>query len=111
MGWFEKEYNINRGAKCCVSPLAHTGYIVQNVYLYCASEGLATVVRLWFDKPAIGEEDEVATRAVCHSRPVSGISQTEGIEKNWEISFLRFFLQGVHLEKVMKWSFQKSPMR
>ena len=31
----------------------HTGSIVQNVYLYCASEGLATVVRLWFDKPAL----------------------------------------------------------
>jgi hypothetical protein len=32
---------------------AHTGFIVQNVYLYCASEGLATVVRLWFDKAAL----------------------------------------------------------
>jgi SagB-type dehydrogenase family enzyme len=31
----------------------HTGFISQNVYLYCASEGLATVVRLWFDKPAL----------------------------------------------------------
>jgi nitroreductase len=31
----------------------HTGYIGQNVYLYCASEGLATIVRLWFDKPAL----------------------------------------------------------
>jgi len=32
---------------------AHTGFISQNVYLYCASEGLATVVRLWFDKDAL----------------------------------------------------------
>ena len=32
---------------------AHTGCIVQNVFLYCASEGLATVVRLWFDKAAL----------------------------------------------------------
>ncbi len=31
----------------------HTGYISQNVYLFCASEGLATIVRLWFDKPAL----------------------------------------------------------
>ena len=31
----------------------HAGSIVQNVYLYCASEGLVTVVRLWFDKPAL----------------------------------------------------------
>ncbi|MFA5293797.1 MAG: SagB/ThcOx family dehydrogenase [Phycisphaerae bacterium] len=29
-----------------------TGYISQNVYLYCASEGLATVVRGYLDKPA-----------------------------------------------------------
>ncbi|MEN6319964.1 MAG: nitroreductase family protein [Syntrophaceae bacterium] len=31
----------------------NTGYISQNVYLYCASEGLATVVRSWFDKSAL----------------------------------------------------------
>ena len=29
-----------------------TGYVSQNVYLYCASEGLATVVRGMVDKPA-----------------------------------------------------------
>lgn len=27
-----------------------TGYISENVYLYCASEGLATVARGWFDR-------------------------------------------------------------
>lgn len=32
---------------------ADTGFIAQNVYLYCASEGLATVVRGNFDKPAL----------------------------------------------------------
>jgi nitroreductase len=31
---------------------ADTGYVSQNVYLYCASEGLATVVRGMVDKPA-----------------------------------------------------------
>jgi hypothetical protein len=30
-----------------------TGSISQNVYLYCASEGLATIVRLWFGKTAL----------------------------------------------------------
>jgi len=30
-----------------------TGYISENVYLYCASAGLATVVRGWVDKPAL----------------------------------------------------------
>jgi len=28
----------------------NTGFISQNVYLYCASAGLATVVRGWFDE-------------------------------------------------------------
>jgi SagB-type dehydrogenase family enzyme len=32
---------------------ADTGFISQNVYLFCASEGLATVVRGYVDKPAL----------------------------------------------------------
>jgi nitroreductase len=32
---------------------AHTGYISQNVYLFCASEGLATVVRASIDRPCL----------------------------------------------------------
>ncbi len=32
---------------------ANTGFISQNVYLYCASEGLVTVVRGSIDKPAL----------------------------------------------------------
>ncbi len=31
------------------------GFISQNVYLYCASEGLATVARAWVDKEALGK--------------------------------------------------------
>ncbi len=34
---------------------AATGFISQNVYLYCASEGLATVVRAMVDRPALAE--------------------------------------------------------
>jgi nitroreductase len=34
---------------------ADTGFISQNVYLYCASFGLATVVRGWVDKPALAK--------------------------------------------------------
>jgi SagB-type dehydrogenase family enzyme len=33
---------------------ADTGFISQNVYLYCASEGLATVVRGSVDRPVLG---------------------------------------------------------
>lgn len=31
------------------------GYVSQNVYLYCASEGLATVVRGWVDRPLLAK--------------------------------------------------------
>jgi len=34
---------------------ADTGFIAQNVYLFCASEGLATVVRASIDRPALGK--------------------------------------------------------
>ena len=34
---------------------ADTGFISQNVYLFCASEGLSTVVRGSVDKKALGE--------------------------------------------------------
>ncbi len=33
---------------------ADAAFISQNVYLYCASAGLATVVRAWVDKEALG---------------------------------------------------------
>jgi len=32
-----------------------TGFISQNVYLFCASAGLATVVRGWIDKPLLAK--------------------------------------------------------
>lgn len=34
---------------------ADTGFIGQNVYLFCTSEGLATVVRAWVDKEKLGK--------------------------------------------------------
>jgi nitroreductase len=34
---------------------ADTGFIAENVYLYCASEGLATVVRASVDKPVLAK--------------------------------------------------------
>jgi nitroreductase len=34
---------------------AATGFISQNVYLFCASEGLATVVRAGIDRPALAQ--------------------------------------------------------
>jgi len=34
---------------------ADTGFIGQNVYLFCASEGLSTVIRGWIDKAELGK--------------------------------------------------------
>lgn len=36
------------------------GFVSQNVYLYCASEGFATVVRGWFDRQAIEKALKIA---------------------------------------------------
>ncbi|MDI9521700.1 MAG: nitroreductase family protein, partial [Bacteroidota bacterium] len=35
--------------------LIDCGFVSQNVYLYCASEGLGTVVRGFFDKKVLSE--------------------------------------------------------
>jgi nitroreductase len=34
---------------------ADTGFISENVYLYCTSAGLATVVRAYIDKPTLSK--------------------------------------------------------
>ena len=49
---FSKMGNAEESQKYVTSS-ANTGFISQNVYLYCASEGLATVVRGSIDKPAL----------------------------------------------------------
>lgn len=36
-------------------PAADTGFIAENVYLFCASEGLASVVRAMVDRPALAK--------------------------------------------------------
>jgi SagB-type dehydrogenase family enzyme len=52
-----------------------TGYISQNVYLFCASEGLATVVRAYVDKPAL------ATTMKLRSDQKVILAQTVGYPK------------------------------
>lgn len=55
---------------------AHTGFISENVYLFCAAEGLATVVRAMIDRPRLA--------AAMKLRPDQRItlSQTVGYPKN-----------------------------
>jgi nitroreductase len=55
----------------CYSAVA-AGAIVQNVYLYCASAGLATVVRAWLDRKALG----AALRLTEHESII--VAQTVG---------------------------------
>jgi SagB-type dehydrogenase family enzyme len=43
------------GEESLIYTSADTGFIAQNVYLYCASEGLATVVRGSIDRPALAK--------------------------------------------------------
>ena len=50
---------------------ADTGFISQNVYLFCASEGLATVVRGWVDKPAL--------KKLLNLRPEQNIVLTQSV--------------------------------
>lgn len=45
---FSKMANASTNEKEALANL-DTGFVSENVYLYCASEGLATVVRGWFD--------------------------------------------------------------
>ncbi|MFA6378617.1 MAG: SagB/ThcOx family dehydrogenase [Candidatus Omnitrophota bacterium] len=48
-----------------------TGYISQNVYLYCASEGLATVVLGWMDKEALAKAMSLKpTQRIMLTQPV-----------------------------------------
>ena len=51
---------------------ADAGFIAENVYLYCASEGLATVVRAWIDREALAK----AMGLDAHQRIV--LAQTVG---------------------------------
>ncbi|MBP9969707.1 MAG: SagB/ThcOx family dehydrogenase [Paludibacteraceae bacterium] len=53
----------------------NTGFISQNIYLYCASEGLATVIRAWVDKAAL------ALAMKLHDQQEIIVCQTEGYPK------------------------------
>jgi nitroreductase len=51
------------------------GAITQNVYLYCASSGLATVIRAWIDRSAIAD-----ALGLSHDEQVL-LSQTVGFPR------------------------------
>ena len=52
-------------------PATDTGFISQNVYLFCASEGLATVVLGWVDKPSLSERMNLsANERIILTQPI-----------------------------------------
>ena len=57
------------------APHTDSGFISQNIYLYCASEGLATVVRGWFDA------DEVKKALNLNDTQSVVLTQTVGKKK------------------------------
>jgi Nitroreductase family. len=57
------------------APQTNSGFIAQNVYLFCASENLATVVRGWFDAQQVKE----ALKLGDNFEPV--LTQTVGKKK------------------------------
>jgi SagB-type dehydrogenase family enzyme len=66
-----KAAGFNREDKL-VYAAADTGFIGQNVYLFCASEGLSTVIRGWIDK------DDLAKAMNLKSDQMIILSQTVG---------------------------------
>ena len=54
---------------------AAAGAIAQNVYLYCAGSGLATVIRAWIDRAAIAD-----ALGLTHDQQVL-LAQTVGFPK------------------------------
>lgn len=57
---------------------AAAGAMAQNVYLYCASEGLATVIRAWFDRDALaGAMGLHADQQLLLSQTVGGLHRPQ----------------------------------
>ena len=80
-----------------------TGFIGQNVYLFCASEGLATVFRASFDRARLAQDAEAAADEVHHLRADGRLSESltaagfslcvgsvRGGPKRWTLSTLRY---------------------
>ena len=82
---FAKMGNSQEAEKVFLSA-ADTGFIAENVYLYSASEGLATVVRANIDKKKLGESmkllpDQKITLAQCVGYPKAKESKDDSQKK------------------------------
>lgn len=68
---FDKLGNDDDDQIKMVTAATHCGFIGQNVYLYCASEGLITVFRAWIDKEEIREALQLSeNQKVIYSQTV-----------------------------------------
>ncbi len=57
---------------------AAAGAMAQNVYLHCASAGLATVIRAWFDRVALSQAMGLDTDKEILLAQTVGVAQAEG---------------------------------
>jgi len=59
---------------------AAAGAMSQNVYLYCASAGLATVVRAWFDRHALSQAMGLGTdQQLLLAQTVGGVNASKSV--------------------------------
>jgi nitroreductase len=57
---------------------AAAGAMAQNVYLYCASAGLATVIRAWFDRHALSQAMGLQADEQLLLAQTVGVAQSKG---------------------------------
>jgi hypothetical protein len=75
----------------------HAGVIAQNIYLYCASEGLATIVRAYIDITSPRKSVETTARSENHLGTVGGISKKDIVEDGNQQSGLLIAAHSVFL--------------
>lgn len=86
----------NAGDKGEFYSIAHAGFISQNVYLFCASSGLVTVVRDWIDRDALKvtmklKEDQEIILAQSVGYPIGSSQHSmEGDEKKIDENYSLF---------------------
>lgn len=68
-------YVVNLDKNSAEGAAMDVGFISQNVYLYCASAGLGTVVRGWFDKNIVKESFKLKDKETAI------LTQTVGYKK------------------------------
>jgi len=75
----------------------HAGVIAHKIYFYCASQGLATVVRAYIGYTSLRKSHETAARSENHLGTVGGISREDIVENGNQQSGLLIAAHSVFL--------------